>query len=267
MRFFGVRSAATFSMAVLLCVGADSFAQQPATITLDGASPTHTFEGLGALSAGASSRLLVDYPEPQRSQILDYLFKPNYGAALQHLKVEDGADVNSTDGAEPSHMRTRTDRDYTRGYEWWLMEEAKKRNPHIILDILPWGAPGWVGNGKLYSQDMADYTADFIEGAWKVHHLHIDYAGIWNERAHDVAYIKMLHDTFAAHHLTTKIVCCDEVYNKKLTQWKIADEIERDPVLKADVDVLGVHYPHDQLTNATSTTAAARASGKPMWDS
>jgi hypothetical protein len=103
------------------------------------------FDGLGAASAGASSRLLIDYPEPQRSQILDYLFKPGYGAALQHLKVEIGADVNSTDGSEPSHMRSASDHNSRRGYEWWLMEEAHKRNPGIILEILPWGAPGWVG--------------------------------------------------------------------------------------------------------------------------
>jgi hypothetical protein len=48
-------------------------------ITIDGTSSGRTFDGVGALSAGASSRLLIDYPEPQRSQILDYLFKPNYG--------------------------------------------------------------------------------------------------------------------------------------------------------------------------------------------
>jgi hypothetical protein len=75
-------------------------------IVLDGNSTGRVFGGLGALSAGASSRLLIDYPEPQRSQILDYLFKPGYGATLQHLKVEIGADVNSTDGSEPSFMRT-----------------------------------------------------------------------------------------------------------------------------------------------------------------
>ena len=105
---------------------------QEKTIVLDGSSPGRVFDGIGALSAGASSRLLVDYAEPYRSQILDYLFKPGYGAALQHLKVEIGGDVNSTDGSEPSHMRTRDDHDYTRGYEWWLMQEAKKRNPKII---------------------------------------------------------------------------------------------------------------------------------------
>ena len=158
-------------------------------VTLDGDSKGKIFEGIGALSAGASSRLLVDYPEPYRSQILDYLFKPNYGASLQHLKVEIGADVNSTDGSEPSSMRSRADHNYNRGYEWWLMEEARKRNPPIILDTLPWGAPGWVGDGHFYSEDMADYVADFLEGAKTYHHLDIAYTGIWNETQFDAAYV------------------------------------------------------------------------------
>jgi galactosylceramidase len=142
---------------------------QPLAITLDAGKPGRTFEGIGGVSAGASSRLLMDYPEPQRSEILDYLFKPNYGAALQHLKVEIGGDVNSTDGVEPSHMHHRNDENFTRGYEWWLMKKAKKRNPDIILDCLAWGAPAWIGDGKYYSQDMADYVVKFIKGAKKVH--------------------------------------------------------------------------------------------------
>ena len=86
------------------------------SVTLDGHRLGRTFEGIGALSAGASSRLLIDYPEPSRSQILDFLFKSNYGAGFQHLKVEIGGDVNSTDGCEPSHMHTRHDENYQRGY-------------------------------------------------------------------------------------------------------------------------------------------------------
>ena len=76
------------------------------TVTLDGRATGRTFEGIGGLSAGAGTRLLFDYPEPQRSQVLDFLFKPNFGAALQHLKVEIGGDINSTEGTEPSHART-----------------------------------------------------------------------------------------------------------------------------------------------------------------
>ncbi|MGZ5567833.1 MAG: galactosylceramidase, partial [Limisphaerales bacterium] len=117
------------------------------TININGTGSGRIYEGMGAVSAGASSRLLIDYPEPQRTQILDYLFKPGYGANLQHLKVELGGDMNSTDGSEPSHMHSANDQNYHRGYEWWLMNEAKARNPNMIFSILAWGAPGWIGNG------------------------------------------------------------------------------------------------------------------------
>ncbi len=242
-----------------------SASQAPMTIVLNGASAGHVFDGIGALSAGASSRLLIDYPEPQRSQILDYLFKPNYGAALQHLKVEVGGDVNSTDGSEPSHMRSRDDHNYTRGYEWWLMTEARKRNPNIILDVLPWGAPGWVGGGELYSEDMANYMADFIQGAKRVHHLDIAYTGIWNEKVYDARYVKTLHRVLAERHLPVRIVCCDEYDGQGAGQWAIAEAMNNDPELKADVDVIGVHYPHTK--GMTTTTEAARQSGKPLWSS
>ena len=50
-----------------------------------------TLDGIGGLSGGgATSVLLPAYPEPQKSQILDYLFKPNFGASLHLLKVEIG---------------------------------------------------------------------------------------------------------------------------------------------------------------------------------
>ncbi len=77
-----------------------------------------TFHGIGAISGGgATSRLLVDYPDPQRSEILDYLFKPQFGAALDILKVEIGSGVDTTNGAEASHMYTANDLNYNRGYE------------------------------------------------------------------------------------------------------------------------------------------------------
>ena len=252
-------------MVAALYIAVITAAAQETHVVIDAHSKGRTFDGLGALSAGASSRLLVDYPEPQRSQILDYLFKPGYGAALQHLKVEVGADVNSTDGSEPSHMRTRDGHDYTRGYEWWLMVEAHKRNPNIILDILPWGAPGWVGNGKLYSHDMAEYMANFIEGARDKYGLKISYAGIWNETVYDAEYVKELHRALQRHHFDVKVVCCDEYIGEGKGQWAIADEMQKDPALNAAVDVIGVHYPmnHGKIT----TTDTARGSRKPLWAS
>ena len=57
-----------------------------------------------------------------------------------------GGDTDATEGAEPSHMHAGfDDEDYNRGYEWWLMKEAKKRNPDIKLYGLPWGWPGFLG--------------------------------------------------------------------------------------------------------------------------
>lgn len=235
------------------------------TIVLDGHATGRIYEGLGAVSAGASSRLLIDYPEPYRSQILDYLFKPGYGAALQHLKVEIGADVNSTDGSEPSHMRSPSDHDFNRGYEWWLMKAAHRRNPNIILDALAWGAPGWVGGGHLYSPDMANYVADFIKGAKRFHNLDIRYTGIWNERPDDPAYVKLLHRTLLKQGISTQIVCCDEYHRDK--QFEIITAIEKDPELAASVPVIGVHYPRATAIDQYSTTPQANASGKRLWSS
>jgi hypothetical protein len=261
-RFAILASLASFA---LLTVVGPTGCKPGTTIALDGADKGRIYEGIGAASAGASSRLLYDYQEPYRSQILDYLFKPGYGAALQHLKVEIGADVNSTDGSEPSTMRTRDDHDYTRGYEWWLMEEARKRNPRIILDTLPWGAPGWVGNGKLYSPDMARYVGDFLEGAEKYHHLDIAYTGVWNEKQFDSDYVKELYRTLTSEHIPAKVVCCDEYPGEGLGQWSIVDAMLNDAELKAAVYAVGVHYP---LVNGKYTTPAnARSVGKPLWSS
>ena len=87
------------------------------TLLVDDSTLGPEFDGIGGLSAGASSALLYFYPEPQRTQILDYLFTPQFGAALQVLKIEIGSDAQSTDGTEPCHMRTPTEENYQRGCE------------------------------------------------------------------------------------------------------------------------------------------------------
>eukprot|EP01052_Picozoa_sp_SAG31_P077131 SAG31_NODE_36469_length_313_cov_0.696262_1_plen_47_part_10 len=47
--------------------------------------------------------MLVDYPEQQRNELLDLLFKPKFGMALQTVKVEIGCDGDTTQGSEPTH--------------------------------------------------------------------------------------------------------------------------------------------------------------------
>ena len=263
LRLVGIAACAALLLQTQPGLSAQS---SPTQVVLDGSSPGPRFDGIGAASAGASSRLLIDYPEPERSQILDYLFKPDYGASLQHLKVEIGGDVNSTDGSEPSSMRTRFDHDYTRGYEWWLMNEARKRNPKIVLDTLAWGAPGWVGGGNFYSDDMANYVADFIEGAKATWGLDIAYTGIWNEKHFESPeYVKTLRRVLDEHHLDTKIVCCDEYPRKDVDQWTILSAMAKDPALRDAIAVVSVHYP--RVEGKLTTPASALTIGKPLWSS
>lgn len=63
-------------------------------------------------------------------------------------------------------------------YEWWLMKEAKARNPDIKLYGLSWAVPGWIGNGSYYKgDDNIEYHLKWIEGAQRLHNLSIDYIG------------------------------------------------------------------------------------------
>src|SRR5439155_18461646 len=88
-------------------VAATASAGSATSISIDGNHGGRVFDGVGAISGGGNSRLLIDYPKKQRDEILDYLFKPGYGASLQILKVEISGDANSTDGSESSHEPTK----------------------------------------------------------------------------------------------------------------------------------------------------------------
>ena len=144
-------------------------------IVLDDADSGRVFEGIGVVSAGASTRNLVDYPEKQKSEILDYMFKPKFGANLQHLKVEIGGGEYIGQGSEPTHALTRAELadPKPRGYEFWLMAEARKRNPQVLLDCLPWCYPGWISSP--FSQDSADWYVAFLDVVRKHYGLKMDW--------------------------------------------------------------------------------------------
>jgi len=120
--------AALFGAAFCLAAVPLTQAAAATAITVNGTSAGRTFDGIGAIGGGGgNSRLLTDYPAAEQTQILDYLFKPGYGADLQILKVEIGGDTNSTDGSESSIEHTAGSINCSAGYNWWLMEQAKKR--------------------------------------------------------------------------------------------------------------------------------------------
>lgn len=241
-------------------------------IRIDPASPGRVFEGIGAVSAGASSRLLFDYPEPQRGQIMDFLFKPQFGAGFQHLKVEIGSGENSTCGSEPSHAVTAAELTdpQPRGYEFQLMAEARKRNPDIILDCLPWGYPVWVENR--FSQKSADWFVAFLETARKRHGLEIDWiSAAQNEMGTDLNWIRsQLRPTLDARGFSkVKLQAPDDDGEF----WKVFDTLEKDPGLDRMISAVGYHYVDGRQPwnidqkGGRNATEKAKQSGKPLWAS
>lgn len=234
----------------------------PQTIAVDPSSGGQPFDGIGAISGGGgTSRLLYDYPKKQQSQVLDYLFTPGYGASLQILKVEIGGDSHSSNGAEPSHERAKGVIDCDAGYEWWLMEQAKKRNPHIALYGLAWAAPGWF-DGGYWSADAQQYLIDWLDCA-KQHHLTIDYLGGRNERAPDTAwYVSFRKALDAAGYSRVKLVAADNA------GFGVVDDALADPAFADAVDIVGIHYPCSAAHCTHNDGAIAlQSQGKQIWAS
>jgi len=247
----------------LLAMGASGRAFGQTVIPINGADSGRSFDGIGGVSGGcATSLLLKDYQEPYRSQILDYLFKPDFGASLSALYVEVGGD-GSVNGTEPSHMHTRTDTNFQRGYEWWIISEAKKRNPDITLDGVAWGCPGWVGNGNFWSQDMCDYYAGWIKGLKTNYGFDMDAIGCRNESGVDTSWVTMFRTTLDNDGLSqVKIHAFD---NYTSTKWDFASEFASDPALNDAVNIVSAHTTWKNTTMET-ITPTVKSCGKPIWD-
>lgn len=115
------------------------------------------YRGLGAITGNNSSRLLMDYKAKNPEaywEIMNLLFKPDYGAGLTHVKIEFGTDVNSSSGTEPSIMRSEDEEaDVTRGTGFMFATDALSINPDISVDLLRWGEPKWVTDAFSVSQE------------------------------------------------------------------------------------------------------------------
>jgi hypothetical protein len=60
----------------------------PPVIVVDPAALGLPFDGIGGVNGGNGARLLANYPQPQRDAVLDLLFSPQVGCALNILKVK-----------------------------------------------------------------------------------------------------------------------------------------------------------------------------------
>lgn len=263
---------------VSLCIGSAAsavVANAEQVITIDGGKEGRRFDGIGAVSGGgATSRFLIEYPEPQRSEILDYLFTPDFGASLQVLYVEAGSDMNGTQGSEPAHARSREELDhprpeyFERGYEWWLMKEAKKRNPGIRFDVTAWNSPLWVGKGGggFWSQDMCDYYVGWIKGAKAYHGLDVNFTGCRNESGVNIPWVKLYRQTLDRAGLTRVAIHGFDNWRPEM-KWLFAKEFAADPELGRAVGIVSAHTTWKGAPEGPSPSPDyVRNSGKPIWD-
>ena len=221
------------------------------------------FDGIGAVNGGgATSVLLKDYPEPWRSQIMDMVYKPKFGASVSALLVEIPGDGNSTQGSMPSHSHYRGDFNYHRGYTWWVMQEAQGRNPRLALDATAWSAPAWVGN--FWSDDMVDYYISWLKGLREVHGIELDALGCHNEKGWSGDFAKHLRQ--AMNERGFHDVKLHGFGNWGESKMDFLKAMQEDKELADALDAVCAHT-FSEIPLAKEQRAAAEAMGKPIWNS
>lgn len=247
-------------------------------VTVDGNTVNNdkgtVYRGLGTVTGNNSSRLLMDYKAQNPKaywEIMNLLFKPDYGAGLTHVKLEFGADINSSSGTEPSVMRYADEKaDVTRGAGFMFASDALSINPDITMDMLRWGEPAWVADAFKKSKEQG------FEARYKWYKSALDEAyeryGIKfthvspdsNETGKiDTEWLIYFSDRLKAEnngpydYSKIKIVASDEVCG-----WQIADEMMKNERLRDAVDILGEHYNTRASENALLLN---KKYGKEIW--
>ena len=236
---------------------------RPQQVSISAYDTGKQFDGIGAVNGGgATSVLLKDYPEPQRSQIMDLVYKPMFGASVSALLVEIPGDGNSTQGSMPSHSHWRGDVNFQRGYTWWVLREAKARNARLSLDATAWSAPAWVKD--FWSQDMANYYVDWLSGLREVHGLELDAIGCHNEKGCNYDFAKALRRTMNERGFANvKLHAFDNWGDWKMDFLK---DMQTDEELRNAIDVVSAHtFSEIQLTK--EQRELAESMGKPIWNS
>ena len=215
----------------------------------------NTFGGFGSVSCNNTSNLLLDYKEEQPEaywKIMRMLFDPETGAGLGHIKVELGADSNSSSGAEPATKRSADEpANVLRGAGFHFIADALSINPDIETEALRWGEPSWTGNdpAKRYQ-----WYKETIDAAYDTFGVELDWMSPSqnevrgatyqaSELAWTVRFAQWLERDAAApdaryDYSKIKIVALDSYREGDA----VAARILADPEALEQVDALGYHY-------------------------
>lgn len=238
---------------LIILGGSNIDIQNHCKIIIDFSDEGRTFMGIGA-TAETSVRLLMDYPENVLREILRIMFEQNFGASLQHLKLEIGSDANSSSGTIPSHMRSKEDNCISRVFLLKFAKMAKEINHNLILSALRWGTPSWI---KSY-EDKYLFYKNYLLGAREVFNLEFDYLGPdQNEGEFDREWVKFFRKKLNEDGFERiKFIAADAVSHP----WYIVTLMNVDEELKKIINIVGVHYTLETPTKALYC-------GKPIWHS
>lgn len=235
--------------------------------TTENTNEVMLYRGAGMVSANNSSRLLLDYkaenPEAYH-EILEYMFGDE-GIGINHLKVEMGADINSSSGTEPGVKRSEDEKaDVTRGAGYQLAADAKAVNPDLTIDMLWWSEPKWISDADDVYAARYKWYKETLDAAYETYGLKFDYvSAVRNERGADLEWVKYL-----SSHLKSETDCPYDyskikiVGGEEVCTWGFADRMYEDEELMNAVDVVGSHY------TSRSTAAAKKLAeeyGKELW--
>ncbi len=225
------------------------------------------YEGLGFISANNSSRLLLDYkaenPEAY-NELLEYVFGKD-GMNISLLKIEMGADIDSSSGTEPAVKRSADEiADVTRGAGYQLAADAIKVNPDLEIDMLYWGIPAWVNKAEDSYAALYQWYKETIDALYDTYGVKVTYVtATQNEKFIDTEWIKYLSKALKSEtdgrydYSEIKIVAGESV-----SSWSIANLLVKDEELIDCVDVMSAHY-----TSWTNDNAIAMRDehGKKVW--
>ncbi|MBW8901934.1 MAG: hypothetical protein JF619_28355, partial [Massilia sp.] len=247
------------------------------TVQLNADRGGKRFDGIGVVEGGGGTGVLLkDYPQAQRSQILDLMFRPKFGASISALLVEIPGDGNSTQASMPSHMHSRQDLNYRRGYMWWELREARRRNPRLSLDGAAWSSPGWLGTsgpvfeqngggGNFWSQDTIDYYIAWLRGLRDVYRLEFDAIGSRNEKGVSYGFAKAFRKSLDANGFRQVRLHGFDNWPDD-SKFAFVPDLLTDTELRNSLDIVSAHINAPESVVSAEVQSTAAKLGKPIWN-
>jgi glucuronoarabinoxylan endo-1,4-beta-xylanase len=261
--FYTVQSQTTRPAPVSTLTGAASLdVNSKSTGTLDWSKPAQEIDGFGASAAFHMAGDLMDFPEPQRTEILDILFSQSKGAGFSIVRnfVGDGGSWGSkTNGPAQSIEPQEGVWNWTGDEdEIWFMKEAGKRGCTRFVSTV-WSPPAWmktnnsVIGGHLRPdkyQAFAEYLSMYVRGYKEHHGIDIYAISLANEPDITVRYsscywtgkefhdfLKYLIPVWERDKITAKVIVGE---HSAWTENPVLESLA-DSVTAARIDIVGVH--------------------------